>query len=116
MQQFTPDELKTMLFELTKQFDMVTEELSLAEGDFRKLDKLEKSVMAVLKNTSQEKTESGKEREALCHPRYKEWITKWSDAQRKFFNLKAKKEGLEQRIKATISVLSYEKIFLELGK
>ena len=112
----TPEELKDSLFSLAETLDLVVEELADSEAGFKKLDKMEKVTLSVIKNTSDEKTESAKERYAYSHPRYLEWIGKWSDSQRKFLGLRARRDGLEIKIKATISALAFDRTMIELAK
>lgn len=108
--------LVEQLFTLLEKLDKISELLSSAESEFKRLEKIEKHILAVLQSSTGAKSEAQRSRLAYSNEGYMKWFWKWDISKKEYLKLRAKKEALGIRIDTTRSALSFFKVMVDLAK
>lgn len=107
-------DLKTKLLSLLEEYDSLIKEWASKKANKEKFDKLKDITIASISSRVLGKSEAERLRKALVHPRYQDWVDNWTHSSQEFYEIDAKKRGIEQKIDVYRSLLSHDKAMIGL--
>lgn len=110
------DKIQDELYKEMDKYDLLVEEWSEARSRHDRMKEMLKIKHSLIAETMECPSSAEKERKAYADPEYRKYVNELYKEDVKYYVLDARKSGIEQRIQVLRSLLSFNKMMIDINK